>query len=186
METPKNHRTFVLLNFTIKNNSTMKVAFTKVKIYDELSRETICFTAVVSLDGEKIYVKNDGNGGCNDYNWDTPLAGEKFQKWCQTLVGENKDPDYPITTLILQEDVKKNQKKAIVYKDGNDGQIYLYKYTIKGVSPSKVMEVMQFSPSNREKVIAKCKEIEEAGGTILNDNLWCYRYHKVNLHLEKV
>jgi len=154
----------------------MKVAFTKVKIYDELSRETICFTAVVSLDGEKIHVKNDGNGGCNDYDWETSSGREKFQKWCQTLVGENKDPDYAITSLILYDDTKKkNQKKAIVYKDGNDGQIYLYKYTIKGVSPSTVMEVMQFSPSNREKVIAKCKEIEEAGGTILNDNLWCYQ-----------
>lgn len=163
----------------------MKVAFTKIKIYDELSRETVCFTAVVSLDGEKIHVKNDGNGGCNDYSWDTFLGKQKFEKWCCTLVGENNDPDYAITTLILQEDVKKkNQKKAIVYEDAN-GEVYLYKYTIKGVSPSKVMEVMQFSPSNREKVLAKCKEIEEAGGTILNDNLWCYQNYKANLHLEK-
>lgn len=162
----------------------MKVTFTKVKVYNELSEETVCFTAVVSLDGEKIHVKNDGRGGCNNYHWETSSGREKFQKWCQTLVGENEDPDYAITTLILQEDVKKkNQKKAIVYKDGKDGQIYLYKYTIKGVSPATVMEVMQFSPSNREKVIAKCKEIEEAGGTILNDNLWCY---KTNLQLEKV
>jgi len=174
----------------------MKVAFTKIKIYDELSRETVCFTAVVGLDGEKIHVQNDGKGGCNNYRWETPLAGEKFQKWCQTLVGENKgrdydimsfikDPDYAITTLILQEDAKKkNQKKAIVYEDAN-GEVYLYKYKIKGVSPSTIMEYMQLSPSNREKVIAKCKEIEEAGGTILNDNLWCYRHYKVNLHLEK-
>jgi hypothetical protein len=163
----------------------MKVAFTKIKIYDELSRETVCFTAVVSLDGEKIHVKNDGNGGCNDYSWDTFLGKQKFEKWCCTLVGENNDPDYAITTLILQEDAKKkNQKKAIVYEDAN-GEVYLYKYKIKGVSPSTIMEYMQLSPSNREKVIAKCKEIEEAGGTILNDNLLCYRHYKVNLHLEK-
>jgi len=163
----------------------MKVAFTKVKIYDELSRETICFTAVVSLDGEKIHVKNDGNGGCNDYNWDTFLGKQKFEKWCCALVGENNDSDYAITTLILQEDAKKkNQKKGIIYKDA-EGGIYVYKYTAKGRTPSSMMEYMQLSPSNREKVIAKCKEIEEAGGTILNDNLWCYQNYKANLHLEK-
>lgn len=163
----------------------MKVAFTKIKICDELSHETVCFTAVVSLDGEKIHVKNDGNGVCNDYSWDTFLGKQKFEKWCCTLVGENNDPDYAITTLILQEDAKKkNQKKGIIYKDA-EGRIYVYKYTAKGRTPSSMMEYMQLSPSNREKVIAKCKEIEEAGGTILNDNLWCYQNYKANLHLEK-
>ena len=164
----------------------MKVTFSKIKIYDELSEETVCFTAVVGLDGEKIHVQNDGKGGCNDYRWETPLGREKFQKWCCALVGENEDFDYTVNTLIFYEDAKKkNQKKSIVYV-GADGLIYFYQYKMSGKTHSSVMECMQLSPSNREKLIAKCKEIEEAGGKILNDNLWCYENYKANPQLEKV
>lgn len=42
----------------------MKLQLKKVKIYDELSEETICFTAELYADGKKVAtVKNDGRGG---------------------------------------------------------------------------------------------------------------------------
>ena len=45
----------------------MKLQLKKIKIYDELSEETICFTAELYADGKKVAtVKNDGRGGSTD------------------------------------------------------------------------------------------------------------------------
>ena len=45
----------------------MKLGLRKVKVYDELSEETICLTAELYADGKMVAkVKNDGRGGCTD------------------------------------------------------------------------------------------------------------------------
>lgn len=45
----------------------MKLQLKKIKIYDELSEETICFTAELYADGKKVAtVRNDGCGGCTN------------------------------------------------------------------------------------------------------------------------
>lgn len=57
----------------------MKLGLRKVKVYDELSEETICFTADLYADGKKVAtVKNDGRGGSTDVyfteGWNSDVA----------------------------------------------------------------------------------------------------------------
>ena len=45
----------------------MKITLKKVKVYDELSEETICYTAEIHVDGKKVAtVRNSGQGGSTD------------------------------------------------------------------------------------------------------------------------
>ena len=62
----------------------MKLQLKKIKIYDELSEETICFTAELYADGKKVAtVKNDGRGGSTDVyfteGWRSELAQQVIQ-----------------------------------------------------------------------------------------------------------
>ena len=47
----------------------MKIEIKNIKISDHLSEETNAFTADIYVDGVKTgYARNDGRGGCTDYN----------------------------------------------------------------------------------------------------------------------
>lgn len=62
----------------------MKLQLKKIKIYDELSDETICFTAELYADGKKVAtVKNDGRGGCTDVYFTESLKSELVQQVIQ-------------------------------------------------------------------------------------------------------
>ena len=48
----------------------MAITVKNVKIHQELSEETLCFSASVYFNGKRVGVaKNRGRGGCNDYDW---------------------------------------------------------------------------------------------------------------------
>ena len=62
----------------------MKLGLRKVKVYDELSEETICFTAELYAGGKMVAkVKNDGRGGSTDVyfvdGWNSDVAKEIVQ-----------------------------------------------------------------------------------------------------------
>lgn len=62
----------------------MKLGLRKVKVYDELSEETICFTAELYADGKMVAkVKNDGRGGSTDVyfteGWNSDIAKQIVQ-----------------------------------------------------------------------------------------------------------
>lgn len=62
----------------------MKLQLKKVKIYDELSEETICFTAELYADGKKVAtVKNDGRGGSTDVYFTEGWRSESAQQVIQ-------------------------------------------------------------------------------------------------------
>ena len=62
----------------------MKLQLKKVKIYDELSDETICFTAELYADGKKVAtVKNDGRGGSTDVYFTEGWRSEAAQQLIQ-------------------------------------------------------------------------------------------------------
>ena len=62
----------------------MKLQLKKVKVYDELSEETICFTAELYADGKKVAtVKNDGRGGCTDVYFTDGFRSEVAQQVIQ-------------------------------------------------------------------------------------------------------
>ena len=62
----------------------MKLQLKKIKIYDELSEETICFTAELYADGKKVAtVKNDGRGGSTDVYFAEGWRSESAQRVIQ-------------------------------------------------------------------------------------------------------
>ncbi len=62
----------------------MKLQLKKIKIYDELSEETICFTAELYADGKKVAtVENDGRGGSTDVYFTEGWRSESAQRVIQ-------------------------------------------------------------------------------------------------------
>lgn len=63
----------------------MNLSLSKVKIHDDMSDETTCFSAAIHLDGKKVgEVRNEGIGGCNGYYWNNPTVGKQIEEWAKT------------------------------------------------------------------------------------------------------
>lgn len=59
----------------------MKLQLKKIKVYDELSEETICFTAELYADGKKVAtVRNGGCGGSTDVYFTEGWRSETAQQ----------------------------------------------------------------------------------------------------------
>lgn len=68
----------------------MKIEIKNIKVADTLTEETTAFTADIFVDGKKVgYARNDGRGGCTDYNrypGDGNMeAIKKAEEYCKTL-----------------------------------------------------------------------------------------------------
>ena len=51
----------------------MKIELKSIKFSEAMSEETNAFTANLYINGKKVgYCKNQGHGGCTDYNADEP------------------------------------------------------------------------------------------------------------------
>jgi hypothetical protein len=79
----------------------MKLQLKKVKIYDELSEETICFTAELYVDGKKVaVVKNSGQGGSTDVYYINGIPIEEVRKL------EEYAKKHPVVYYLYGEEVK--------------------------------------------------------------------------------
>lgn len=70
----------------------MKIELKSIKFSESLSEETNAFTANIYINDKKVgYCKNDGQGGCTDYNADSrelrPIIAEA-EAYCKTLPPE--------------------------------------------------------------------------------------------------
>jgi hypothetical protein len=93
-----------------------KLTLKKLKVHEDMSEETTCFSAELYEDGQlKAYVSNRGHGGCNDFR----PAGNLTYKDVAHL--ENSDVEIEIDEIMNDMDViKRHQSKALVMKkDGN-------------------------------------------------------------------
>jgi len=64
----------------------MHVELKRVKILNSQSRETVCFTADLYIDGVKAgTARNDGGGGSNDTDFDDRELEEQFYAYCKSL-----------------------------------------------------------------------------------------------------
>lgn len=68
----------------------MKIEIKNIKTAEHLSKETNAFTADIFVGGKKVgYARNDGRGGCTDYNrypGDGNMeAIKKAEEYCKTL-----------------------------------------------------------------------------------------------------
>jgi len=67
----------------------MKIELKQIKFSEALSEETNAFTANLYINGIKVgYCKNQGHGGCTNYNADTPefrILIADAEAYCKTL-----------------------------------------------------------------------------------------------------
>lgn len=67
--------------FNLKKWRIMELQLKRVKIYEELSDETICFAAELYSDGKKVAVaRNDGRGGSTDVIFTEGCRSETAQR----------------------------------------------------------------------------------------------------------
>lgn len=113
----------------------MKIELKNVKVHEDMSEETTCFTAEVWADGEFVgTAKNDGHGGCTDiYNHSgTRELLQKVEEYCKTLPNHvypatkhskefsvSMDLEQMVHNLLDEamfiNDIKKYFNKGIIY-----------------------------------------------------------------------
>lgn len=126
----------------------MAITVKNVKIHDELSEETLCFSASVYFNGKRVgTATNRGHGGCNDYDWLDFEQGKKVHEWANTQKytytnweGEEAEVtfeklDHIVTKLVTEFDTnqwfkKKCKNNVLFVKEGEPEGSY-------GVLPHK-------------------------------------------------
>ena len=136
------------------------VTLKKVKLHEELSEETPCFTADLYENGKLIaHVSNRGHGGCNDIH---PAKGLKYQDVAHL---DNIDAECDIMTMVEEINlVKKHQSKAFVLKKDNKTytQGYMKSFAqIKKESPTRYAMWLE----------GQKRKLTQEGYEILNTNL---------------
>jgi len=93
-----------------------KLTLKKVKVYEAMSEETICFSADLYEDGKLVaHVSNRGQGGSNEID---PAKGLRYEDVAHI---DNLDTECEILGLAEEYNiVKKNQAKAFVLKKGDN------------------------------------------------------------------
>lgn len=68
----------------------MKVEVKSVKTAGHLSHETVAYSASIYVDGKRIgLVRNDGQGGCNMYDWFDREAGRRLEEHAEAQETEH-------------------------------------------------------------------------------------------------
>lgn len=130
----------------------------KIKHFNELSQETMAFSAQLWVDGKHIAdVSNNGEGGPNN------IYPAKGYTWDDIRQYDNLDAECKIFEMVMDDSVRRdNQSKGIVVK--KDGQYDLKKFA-QPISKLKKL------PNYNIIVGNTVKSFESQGYTILNTNL---------------
>ena len=156
----------------------MNIELRKISHSPSLSEETNAFTADLYVDGKKIgYVKNQGCGGSTDIHaydkedWETI---KKAEAYCATLPKKVYDfgsfdvnlesyVDDLFEKWLMLKDIKKHEKKGIVYKSPEGFNTKFWKcHTLKSI-----MNV----PNGKQTVQTAIDKLKKEGKEILNTNL---------------
>jgi hypothetical protein len=79
----------------------MKVELKNLKLAEFSSQETACFQATLYINGKKAaIVSNDGQGGCNRYDFNDRQLQCQFHAYCKTLPPLPPDPSLGITSSM--------------------------------------------------------------------------------------
>jgi hypothetical protein len=127
----------------------MELSVKNVKVHEELSEETLCFSADLYDNGKLVaHVSNRGYGGSNEV---TPSKGKKYEDVKQY---DNLDVECEIFELVEEYNiVTKKQSKFLVLK--KDGKYYTSKL-IKSIVQLK--KEPHYSISMNNLIRAKKKE----------------------------
>lgn len=89
-----------------------RLSVTKMKVNKSFSRETMCFTATIMLDGKAVATaENDGNGGCTFVQWNSRDIRESVMDDFDRLNGRPLTLDCLIDHVVEQEQGKKDWKR---------------------------------------------------------------------------
>jgi len=140
----------------------MDLELRKVKIHDDMSEETTCFSAELWEKGVHIgYAKNEGRGGCNDI---TPTKGN--EKAAAKYEEDFTKDDYPIETLLDEWDtVTRNQAKKLVLREESTGKVFTL--PLGGHSISKC----KGNPKLLTQLINIAQKQHDQGFTVINRNV---------------
>lgn len=99
----------------------MKIELKNVKDFPDMSEETTAFVADIYVDGVKVaYAKNDGHGGCTDYNAHEGKREllKQAEQYCISLPKKNygtfsldMNLEHLIDELLYEELKNKDNKK---------------------------------------------------------------------------
>lgn len=143
----------------------MALELRKVKIHDDMSEETTCFSAEMWEDGVHIgWVKNEGFGGCDNI---TPKGDHKDKAYAY-MEDYRKDfnrENFPIPFLLNDWDAAtRYQGKNLVFR-GTDEEYYTINFGKLSISAVK----------KNPKGMAKINEVrvreESKGSVLLNRNI---------------
>ena len=96
----------------------MKVELKNLKVHNDMSQETTCFSATLYIDGKKVgQARNDGQGGPNMVHFDDPKLYKQFEDFCKSQPPhKSKFSDKPLSMdsdfyiSLLVEQAEQNQQ----------------------------------------------------------------------------
>ena len=78
----------------------MKLTLKNVKIHNDMSEETLCFSATIYIDDKKAgHVSNRGTGGSHEFDWDSRDIGSAYEEWLEKQIIPFTTYDGKLTTL---------------------------------------------------------------------------------------
>tara|TARA_R110000822_G_scaffold213107_10_gene348471 strand:- start:144 stop:590 length:447 start_codon:yes stop_codon:yes gene_type:complete len=143
----------------------MDLVLKKVKIHEDMSEETTCFSAEMWEKGVHIAdVKNDGRGGCHDIR---PTKGNEKAAWKynENLSLEWNRENFPIDHLLGEWDaVTRHQAKKLVLVENATGKVFTIplKHSITNIKKT---------PKLLTQVIGIAQRQKDQGFTVINRNI---------------
>lgn len=144
----------------------MKLELRKVKIHDDMSEETTCFSAEMWEDGKLIgWVKNDGRGGCHDIRPNKGFTKEAFA-YQEDYTKEYNRENYPIDHLLEEWDaVTRYQSNKLVLREDATGTIVTL--SLGGISIAKIKK----NPRLLTQLIGIAQKQKDEGYIVINRNV---------------
>lgn len=138
-----------------------KFELKKVKVHEDMSEETLCFSAELYEGDEHLAtVSNRGIGGCNDFYRAEGIPYDRIRKY-ETMDMEVEIFEAVEEFLLL----KKHQTKCFILKD-KDGVFYTQKFP-NGLTLSKLKKVKGYDGY----IKVKLDSLKNEGYEVLNKNL---------------
>ena len=158
----------------------MKIELKSIKFSEAMSEETNAFTANLYINGKKVgYCKNQGHGGCTDYNADSPeqrpviAEAEAYCKALPKTKWKNMEFDQSLESVIDQllenwlkaRETKKFERKMtkaimVGIPDSSSYGIYRFKVALSKIPTAQLQ-------ASVGRIHAKLHK----GEVILNTNL---------------
>lgn len=95
----------------------MTLALKNIKIHNDMSEETLCFSATLYWNNQKVAIaENTGKGGCNRYHWYDPAVKTAVEHWA-TQNTESKFEQLDSVVLHLISDWEEQKRLKTMCKN---------------------------------------------------------------------